>query len=271
MDAVRHEVVELAGEVHRAAVAQVPALAEVHPHDGVADVEHGGVDGIVRRRAAVRLHVGVLGAEERLRAIDAQRLDPVDDLGAAVVELARVALGILVVEQRTEGLEDSRTGDVLRGNQLQRVLLALVFVADRGTDLGIDHVDPAGQIGAGLQHPAHYPRISSDDGIAPWRRMRGVAPVRSRMVEGWPIRQGPPSSTRSSSSPNPAMTWSASTGGGCPAGLALLLAMGSPSAVSSASATSWSGARTAMVEPSVGMRAGSTRVSGPGQKRSINP
>src|ERR1700737_976521 len=48
------------------------------------------------------------------------------------------------------------------------------------------------------------------------------------------------------------MTWSASTGGDWPAGLALLLAIGSPSALSSASATSWFGARTAMAAPSGG-------------------
>src|SRR5207248_10245662 len=98
------------------------------------------------------LHVGVLRTEEGLGALDRQRLDPVDVLTASVVALARVALGIFVVEQGAKRLQHRGAGDVLRWNQLQRVLLAFEFVADRGTDLGIDQVNTTGQVSAGLQH-----------------------------------------------------------------------------------------------------------------------
>ena len=73
---------------------------------GVAGLEQAQVDGHVRLGARVRLDVRVLGAEERLRAVDRELLDPVDELAAAVVALARVALGVLVRRHRAEGLED---------------------------------------------------------------------------------------------------------------------------------------------------------------------
>jgi hypothetical protein len=67
-DAVGDDVVELAGEVQLHAVRQVAAVGQVHAQDRVARVEQREVDGHVGLRARVRLHVGVLGAEERLEA-----------------------------------------------------------------------------------------------------------------------------------------------------------------------------------------------------------
>ena len=284
IDAVRHEVIELAGEIHRAAVTEVAAVAQVHAHHRVARIEHGRVDRIVGGRPTVRLHVGMLGVEERLGTFDRERLDPIDVLAAAVVALSWVPLGVLVVEQRAERLQNRRAGDVLGGNQFQGVLLALELVADRGADLGIDGIDPAGQVGSSLQHRLIIPESSASPerrhqvagmswsaGIAPWRRIRGSGCVRSRIVDGSPIRQGPPSRTRSRSSPRPAITASASIGGAAPARFALLLASGSSSASSKASASGCSGARTASVGWPAAGSAGSTSVSGPGQYRRINP
>ena len=74
--------------------------------------------------AGVRLDVGVLGAEERLGAVAGEVLDLVDDLAAAVVALAGNALGVLVVEPRAERLEHRDRGEVLRGDELERLLLA---------------------------------------------------------------------------------------------------------------------------------------------------
>ena len=60
----RSVVIPAAREVQLHAVRQVAALGEVHRQDGVADLQRGEVDGLVGRRARVRLDVGVLGAEE---------------------------------------------------------------------------------------------------------------------------------------------------------------------------------------------------------------
>jgi hypothetical protein len=69
----------------------------------------------------VRLHVGVLGAEERLDPVAGEVLDVVDDLVAAVVALAGIALGVLVGEHRAGGLHHGRRREVLRGDELQPV------------------------------------------------------------------------------------------------------------------------------------------------------
>ena len=91
---------ELAAGVDRRAVGEVAALVEAQAHHRVARLEQGQVDGHVGVGAGVRLHVGVLGAEQRLRPLAGQVLDLVDDLVAAVVALARIALGVLVREDR---------------------------------------------------------------------------------------------------------------------------------------------------------------------------
>ena len=74
-------------------------MAQVHPHHGVARIEHGRIDRVVGRRAAMGLDVRVLGLEQRLRTLDGESFDPIDVLAAAVVTLTRVAFGVFVVEQ----------------------------------------------------------------------------------------------------------------------------------------------------------------------------
>ena len=74
----------------------------------------------VRLGAGVRLHVGVVGAEQLLRAIDRELLGHVDELASAVVAAPRVALGVLVVHRRADRGEDGRARVVLRRDQAQR-------------------------------------------------------------------------------------------------------------------------------------------------------
>ena len=71
---------------------------------------HGEVHGHVRLCASVRLDVRVLGAEQRLRAVDRELLDLVDDLAAAVVAAAGIALGVLV--RRPQPTASSMDGQV---------------------------------------------------------------------------------------------------------------------------------------------------------------
>ena len=68
--AVGDEVVEPAAEVDRRAVGEVAAVVEAQAEDRVARLEQGEVDGDVGVGARVRLHVGVLGAEQRLGPLD---------------------------------------------------------------------------------------------------------------------------------------------------------------------------------------------------------
>ena len=91
----------------------------------------------VRLGARVRLHVRVLGAEQRLRARDGERFDDVDVLAAAVVAPARIALGVLVREDRAGRLEHGGADEVLRGDQLQPGRLPCGFVRDGPRNVGI--------------------------------------------------------------------------------------------------------------------------------------
>ena len=84
-------------------VRQVAAVRQVHAEDRVAGLNHGGVGRLIGLRSGVRLHVGVLGAEELLGALARQVLDDVGELAAAVVALARIAFGVLVGEHAAGG------------------------------------------------------------------------------------------------------------------------------------------------------------------------
>ena len=89
IEAVLDGVEELAREIDLGAVRQVPAVVEAHAEDGVARLDQRQVRGRIRLRAGMRLHVGVVRAEQLLRAVDRELLGDVDVLAAAVVALAR--------------------------------------------------------------------------------------------------------------------------------------------------------------------------------------
>ena len=125
-------------------------MRQGEPHQAVAGLQQRVVDGRVGRRAGVRLDVRVLGAEQRLRAVDRELLDHVDVLAAAVVALAGIALGVLVREHAALALEHGLRHEVLRGDHLQRALLALELVADGLGDLGVDLGERALEV-VGLQ------------------------------------------------------------------------------------------------------------------------
>ena len=116
-------------------------MRQRHAEYRVARFEHRHVHAGIGLRTGVRLHVGVLGTEQRLDAIDGQLLGDVDELAAAVVALARVTLGVLVGEHRTLRLHDRRTGVVLGSDQLDVVFLSRKFLLHRNPDFRIDFLD----------------------------------------------------------------------------------------------------------------------------------
>ena len=85
-------------------------MGEVEAEDRVAGLQQRRHHRGVGLRARVRLHVGVLRAEQRLQPVDRQLLDDVDVLAAAVVATPRVALGVLVGQDRALRLPSPRAG-----------------------------------------------------------------------------------------------------------------------------------------------------------------
>ena len=135
--AVGHDCVQLAGEIQRMAVGQMAAVREVHAEHRIARLEQREVDGHVRLRARVRLHVGVLGGEQRFRARDGGALGDVDELAAAVVPPPGIPFGVFVRHHRSRRLEDGAADEILGRDELEAAVLTVQLVADRAGDLGI--------------------------------------------------------------------------------------------------------------------------------------
>ena len=115
-------------------------MGEAQPHDRVAGLEQGVVDGHVRRRPGVGLDVGVIDAEEALCPRDGYLFHLVDVLLALVIALAGVALGVLVHEDRAHGLQHRRRGVVLGRDEPHGLGLVLLLCLDQGVYLGISRL-----------------------------------------------------------------------------------------------------------------------------------
>ena len=119
------------------AVGEVAAVGEVEAEDGVTRLEDGHVGGGVGLGAGVRLHVGVLGAEDLFGAVAGEVLDDVREFATAVVAFAGIAFRIFVGEDRACGLEHGAADEVLGGDHLEALVLAGDFVGDGLGDGGI--------------------------------------------------------------------------------------------------------------------------------------
>ena len=149
----------------------------------------------------------MLGAEEARGAVAGEVLDLVDDLAAAVVPLAGHALGVLVVEPGAERLEHRDGREVLRGDELEGLLLTLQLEVEECRDLRVGgaQLGLVGEAGAGcgartdLDRCGHdlCPSVLTDGrspnsefntpaGIGPSRSTRGYVVVQSMIVEARP-------------------------------------------------------------------------------------
>ena len=95
------------------------------------------------RGTGVRLQVGVIGAEEGLRPLDADGLGLVHLGAAAVVATAGIALGVLVAQRGAERGQDRGAGEVLAGDQLQAAAQPVEFAQQDSCDLRVLGFEPA--------------------------------------------------------------------------------------------------------------------------------
>jgi hypothetical protein len=88
--------------------------------------------------AGVRLDVDVLGAEDLLRPVDRELLGDVHPLTAPVVALARIALRVLVGEDRAGRVEHRLRHEVLGSDHLEGPLLATQLAVQDPLDVRVD-------------------------------------------------------------------------------------------------------------------------------------
>ena len=122
-------------------------MRQAHREDRLPRLHEGAVGRDVRARTAVRLEVGVVGAEECLGALDAQGFGLVDDLAAAVVATARIALGVLVGQRRSQRGQDGRRGEVLTRDELEAVVETVTLIEQDAGDVGIHGLERS-EVGA---------------------------------------------------------------------------------------------------------------------------
>ena len=137
VDAVGNEVIVLAGHIHGAAVGQMTALAQIHAHHRVAQIQQAKVNGHIRLSTAVGLYIGIGCTKELLCPVDGDLLHLIDVHAAAVVALSGIALGILVGEDAAHGRHDGRRYNVLAGNELNVLALAVQLPIHGSAQLGI--------------------------------------------------------------------------------------------------------------------------------------
>ena len=113
----------------------VPALVHGLAEDAIPFFEERRHYDLIGAGARVGLDVGVPGLEGFFGPVDGEGLEAVHDLAAAVEATAHEALGGLVLDDGPECGQDRPRALVLRRDQLQRVLLAVVLFREKLIDV----------------------------------------------------------------------------------------------------------------------------------------
>ena len=137
VDHVRHDVVDLAGEVDGRTVGEVTTLVERKRENRVTGLDRGEVDRHVRGAAAVWLHVRMVRAEQLAGALTGELLGGVDRQTARVPALPRIAFGILVHQHGPGGEADGAARGVLGRDEVDLGILLDDLRLDGGVDFGI--------------------------------------------------------------------------------------------------------------------------------------
>ena len=134
--------------------------------------------------ARVRLHIGVIGVEQRLGVVSGERLDLVDELASGVVAHVGRALGVLVAEPVAHGEQHGGRCVVLAGDQLELAALIPKFSANVVGHVWLDcgdHVERSPVGGGFLRIDSREIRLGvlhrhggeRSDFIRRWRRRSG--------------------------------------------------------------------------------------------------
>ena len=119
-------------------MGQVTAVGQVQAQQPLPRrhqrVQHRGV-GLGTR---MRLHVGEVGAEQRLGPVAGDVLHHVDVLATAVVAPAGQSLGVLVGQHAALSLQHRARHEVLRRDHLEGVALPAQLLAQQLGDIGVD-------------------------------------------------------------------------------------------------------------------------------------
>ncbi len=124
-------------------VGEMTAVREIHRQNFVARFNCGEINGHIRLRTAMRLHIRVLGAEQQFRAIDRELLDRVHIFAAAVPAFFRITFGVLVREHAPLCFHHRAAGEIFRRDQFDIFSLPFFFRADGVEDFRIDRAQTA--------------------------------------------------------------------------------------------------------------------------------
>ena len=149
--AVMRDLIKFAGEICRMPMGEMAAMREVHGQDFVARFKHGEINGHVGLRAAVRLHIDVLRAEESFGAIDGQLLGNIHILAAAIPAFPRITFGVFVGQHAALRFHDRAAGEIFRRDQLDIFALPFFF---RGDGVENFRIDSAQSIAASCRRAA---------------------------------------------------------------------------------------------------------------------
>ena len=126
-DAVRNDVKVLAAHVNRAAVCQVTAVRETHTHDRVTRLKECKEDCHIGLCAGMGLNVGITCIKKFFCALNGKAFDDIDELTAAIVTLAGIALGILIRKNAALRFENGFGYNVLRCDEFELCALTIQF------------------------------------------------------------------------------------------------------------------------------------------------
>ena len=116
----------------------MPAVIQVHTHEGVTGLQHRKKHCHIRLCAGMRLYIDILTAKKFFCTVSGNLLNHVHALAAAVISLAGIPFCILIRKRASHRRHNRLTHPVFRSNQLNMGVLSVLLVNNRLRDLRVN-------------------------------------------------------------------------------------------------------------------------------------
>ncbi len=131
IDTIRNNVKIFARHINRTSVRQVPAVVQIHTHNGIPRLTDCKLYRHICLCAGMRLYIGIVTAKKLLCPIYRQILYYVHALAAAVIPLSRISFRILIRQGASHRRHNRLAHPVLGSNQLNVAVLPFLFIYNR--------------------------------------------------------------------------------------------------------------------------------------------
>ena len=112
-------------------MCQMAAMVKIHPHNRIARIADGKLNGKVCLSAGMGLHIGIIAAKQFFCPFNRQIFHYIHAFAPAIISFSRISFRIFVGKRAAHRRHHGFADPVFRCNQFNMAVLPVLFIHNR--------------------------------------------------------------------------------------------------------------------------------------------